>query len=115
LLRHKNSSLLYLTPIFPTLLPSLTLSLDAALGAFKGNHDNFFKALKLNFHSQAHVHSVETGHGRMERRTVSLCRDIESLPDAHQWVGLKTIIKVTSYRHILKGPHILINEPAVRY
>ena len=51
----------------------------------------------------------------MERRSVSLCRDIESLPNANEWAGLKTILKVTSYRHILKGPHILINEPAVRY
>jgi len=29
------------------------------------------------------------------------------------WV--KNNYQVTSYRHILKGPHILINEPAVRY
>ena len=41
--------------------------------------------------------------------------DIESLPDVNEWTGLTTIIKVTSYRHILKGPHIPINEPAVRY
>ena len=85
------------------------------IGALKGNHGNFFKALKQNFQSEAHVHSVETGHGRVERRTVSLCRDIESLPDAHQWAGLKTIIRITSHRHILKGQHILINKPAVRY
>ena len=85
------------------------------LGALKGNHGNFFKALKLNFQSEAHVHSVETGHGRVERRTVCLCRDLESLPDADQWAGLKTIIKVTSYRHILKGQLLLIKEPAVRY
>lgn len=85
------------------------------LGALKGNHGNFFKALKLNFKSEAHVNSVEMGHGRVERRTVCLCHDIASLPDADQWTGLKTIVKVTSYRHILKGPHILINEPAVRY
>lgn len=85
------------------------------LGALKGNHGNFFKALKLNFQSEAHVHSVETGHGRVERRTVCLCHDIESLPDADQWAGLKTIIKVTSYRHILKGQLLLIKEPAVRY
>ena len=58
---------------------------------------------------------METGHGRVERRTVSLCRDVESLPNADQWAGLKTIIKVTSYRHILKGQHILINQSAVRY
>ena len=85
------------------------------LGALKGNHGNFFKALKLTFQSDAHVHSVETGHGRVERRTVSLCHDIASLPDADQWAGLKTIIKVTSYRHILKGQYLLIKQPAIRY
>ncbi len=85
------------------------------LGALKGNHGNFFKALKQKFQAEAHVHSVETGHGRVERRTVELCRDIELLPHADQWAGLKTIIRVTSYRHILKGPHILIKPPAIRY
>lgn len=85
------------------------------LGALKGNHGNFCKALNLKFQAEAHVHSVETGHGRVERRTVSLWRDIESLPDADQWAGLKTIIKVTSYRHILKGQLLFIKEPAVRY
>ncbi|MEL7226430.1 MAG: ISAs1 family transposase [Cyanobacteria bacterium P01_D01_bin.36] len=85
------------------------------LGALKGNHGNFFKALKLQFQSTAHVHSVETAHGRVERRTVSLYRDIESLPNADQWAGLKTIVKVTSYRHILKGQYLLIRPPAIRY
>ncbi len=85
------------------------------LGALKGNHGNFCKALKQNFQTEAHINSVETGHGRVERRTVSLCRDIKSLPNADQWAGLKTILKVTTYRHILKGQHILIKKPAVRY
>ena len=58
---------------------------------------------------------MEIGHGRVERRTVERCRDIDSLPNAHQWAGLKTIIRVTSYRHILKGQHILIKPPAIRY
>lgn len=85
------------------------------LGALKGNHGNFLKALKQNFQSVAHVNLVETGHGRVERRTVSLCRDIKSLPNADQWAGLKTIIKVTSYRHILKGQLLFIKQPTVRY
>lgn len=85
------------------------------LGVLKGNHGNFFKALKQQFKADAHVHSVETGHGRVERRTVERWCDLESLANAHQWAGLKTIIKVTSYRHILKGQHILIKPPATRY
>lgn len=85
------------------------------LGALKGNHGNFFKAIELNFQSEAHIHSVETGHGRVERRTVSLCRNLNLFPQAHQWSGLKTIIKVTSYRHLFKGQYLLIKEPAIRY
>lgn len=85
------------------------------LGALKGNHGNFFKTIKSNFQAEEHVHSVETGHGRVERRTVSLCRSLDLFPQAHQWSGLKTIIKVTSYRHILKGQYLLIKAPAIRY
>ena len=85
------------------------------LGALKGNHGNFFKAIELNFQAEEHVHSVETGHGRVERRTVSLCRNLDLFPQARQWAGLKTIIKVTSYRHIFKGQYLHIKEPAVRY
>ena len=38
-----------------------------------------------------------------------------SLPKADEWAGLKTIIRVRSYRHILKGEHLLIKKPATRY
>lgn len=85
------------------------------LGALKGNHGNFFKAIESNFQSESHIHSVETGHGRVERRTVRLCRNIDLFPQAHQWPGLKTIIKVTSYRHLFKGQYLLIKQPAIRY
>jgi predicted transposase YbfD/YdcC len=85
------------------------------LGALKGNHGNFFNALKQNFQAEAQVNSVETGHGRVERRSVSLYRDIESLPEADQWAGLKTIIRVITYRHSLKGQYLWINPPTIRY
>jgi hypothetical protein len=85
------------------------------LGALKGNHGKFFKALKLQFKPESHIHSVETGHGRVERRTVSLCHDIDSFPSADEWAALKTIIRVTSYRHILKGKYLFIKKPSTRY
>ena len=85
------------------------------LGALKGNHGKFFKALKQNFESDAQISSVDVNHGRVEARTVSLWRDIDALPQADQWAGLKTIIKVTSYRYPLKGHAVLIKRPAVRY
>ena len=58
---------------------------------------------------------MEAGHGRVERCTVSLCHWFASLPDANQWAELKTLIKVTSYRHILKGQYLLIKQLAIRY
>ena len=74
------------------------------LGALKGNHGRFFDVLKLQFQSESQVHTVESAHGRVERRTVSLCHAVESsLPEAKEWAGLKTIIRVRSYRHIPKG------------
>jgi hypothetical protein len=53
------------------------------LGALKGNHSKFFKALKLQFKPETHVHTVETGHGRVERRTVALCNEITLLYYGH--------------------------------
>jgi predicted transposase YbfD/YdcC len=85
------------------------------LGALKGNHGNFFKAIKLQFQPEIHVHTVETGHGRVERRSVSLCHPVESLPKADEWAGLKTIIRVTSYRPLLKGQYLFIKKPKIRY
>ena len=37
------------------------------------------------------------------------------LPQSAEWVGLRTIIRVTSYRHLLKGEYICIKKPATRY
>ncbi len=85
------------------------------LGALKGNHGNFFKAIKLQFQPETHIHTVETGHGRVERRSVSLCHDVKALPNTDEWAGLKTIIRVTSYRHLLKGQLLYVKKPTTRY
>jgi hypothetical protein len=58
---------------------------------------------------------VETTHGRVERRTVSLWQSLENLPGKDDWVGLTTIIRVTSYRHLLNGEHLLIGKKQTRY
>jgi predicted transposase YbfD/YdcC len=85
------------------------------LGALKGNHGNFFKAIKLQFQPETHIHTVETGHGRVERRSVSLWHNAKALPNADEWAGLKTIIRVTSYRHLLKGQLLYVKKPTTRY
>ncbi len=71
------------------------------LAAIKGNHGNFLKAIKALFKSESHCHSVETAHGRVERRSVSLWQTLADLPGMADWEGLTRIIRVTSYRHLL--------------
>jgi predicted transposase YbfD/YdcC len=85
------------------------------LGALKGNHGNFLKAIEAQFQAQESAHTVEQGHGRVERRSVSVFRDVDSLPGANQWAALKTVIRVKRYRHILKGRYILIKKPTTHY
>lgn len=58
---------------------------------------------------------MESGHGRTERRTVELWQTLDTLTDADQWVGLTSVIRVTSYRHLHKGQYLMIKKPQVRY
>nr|WP_264328059.1 ISAs1 family transposase [Romeriopsis navalis] len=85
------------------------------MGALKGNHGRFFEAVQQQFQAETHCHHIETGHGRVERRTVSPWQSLESLPDAADWPGLKTIIRVTSDRHLHQGDKLLIQRPQMRY
>jgi predicted transposase YbfD/YdcC len=85
------------------------------LAAIKGNHRNFFKAIKQQFMSESHYNTVETGHGRVERRSVSLWQTLDDLPAASEWDGLTSIIRVTSYRHLRNGKYLMIKKPQTRY
>jgi predicted transposase YbfD/YdcC len=85
------------------------------LAAIKGNHAHFFEDIKKHFQPTSHTHSVERGHGRLERRSLSLWQTLDGLPGKAEWAGLKSIIRVTSYRHRLKDSYILIGKPTSRY
>lgn len=73
------------------------------------------KAIEQQFQAQEQVHTVERGHGRVERRSVSVFRNVETLPGVDQWAGLKSVIRVKRYRHRLKGRYILIKKPTTHY
>lgn len=85
------------------------------LGAIKGNHPKFFQAIEQQFQSESHCHTVETGHGRVERRSVGLWQSLEGLPKVEEWAGIKSIIRVISYRHLWKGKELIIHKPHTRY
>lgn len=85
------------------------------LAAIKGNHPQFFQAIEQNFKAESRTTTIERGHGRLERRSVSLWKTLDELPQKEQWAGLRCIIRVISYRHQLKDGYILISQPYIRY
>jgi predicted transposase YbfD/YdcC len=58
---------------------------------------------------------IERGHGRLERRTVSLWQSVDELREQAQWSGLRSIIQVKSYRHVFKNGYLLLKKPTIRY
>lgn len=45
---------------------------------------------------------TDKGHGRVERRSLELCRDLAWMMTAERWAGLSFIVKVTRERTVLK-------------
>jgi hypothetical protein len=85
------------------------------LGAIKGNHPQFFASIQQQFRAESHITTVERGHARIERRTVSLWQTLDQLPRKAEWAGLRSIIRVTRYRHLLKNGYIRIKKPRTHY
>jgi predicted transposase YbfD/YdcC len=44
---------------------------------------------------------VDKGHGRIEKRTVELCRDLNWMTSAQRWPGLTCLVRVTRERTVL--------------
>ncbi|MEL7520900.1 MAG: ISAs1 family transposase [Cyanobacteria bacterium J06649_5] len=73
------------------------------LGALKGNQGNLLRDVETHFVAQ-HVHiDVSEGHGRWEKRGVSLSQQLENIKP---WPGLKTLIRVESERRFKVGGHV---------
>jgi hypothetical protein len=65
------------------------------LGALKGNHAGLLNDIVTHFQPEDTYSESCKGHGRLEQRTVSICR---SLVGIRPWVGLCTLIRVTATR-----------------
>lgn len=46
---------------------------------------------------------------------MSLWQGLDGLSEREEWAGLVSILRVTSYRHPLKGQYIEIKKPENRY
>jgi hypothetical protein len=60
------------------------------LGALKGNQSGLLSAVKSNFQAEETVKQVNKGHGRIEKRTVSISHSLDGIPN---FPGLKTLIR----------------------
>ncbi len=60
--------------------------------------DNPAESAELPSHQQ-----VGQGHGRHERRTATVCQDVDCLQERHDWPGLSAIGKVVAERHLADG------------
>ncbi|NEO03209.1 MAG: ISAs1 family transposase [Moorea sp. SIO3I7] len=81
------------------------------LGALKGNQSNLFKSVKAHFVVQHSHTDISKGHGRVEKRVVSICTQLDHIKP---WPGLKTLIRVESVRQFKKGRQLRL-ETETRY
>lgn len=69
------------------------------IAALKGNQPSLFKDVKTNFTAESTYEQINKGHGRIEKRSVSICQNLKNL---RFWPGLKTWIRVESERQIIR-------------
>ncbi|GAB4213219.1 MAG: ISAs1 family transposase [Synechococcales cyanobacterium] len=67
------------------------------LGALKGNQSGLLTAVETHFHPEQTVSQIHKGHGRIEKRTVSISQSLAGIPE---FPGLQTLIRVQSERQV---------------
>jgi len=82
------------------------------LGALKGNQSGLLKAVERNFQPEQTVQQLNKGHGRIEKRTVSISHSLDDIPD---FPGLATLIRVESERQVLKHSLIEVSRETRYY
>lgn len=67
------------------------------LGALKGNQSGLLKAVATHCQPQPSIQQMSKGHGRIEKRTVSITHLLERIP---AFPGRQTLIRVESERQV---------------
>lgn len=76
------------------------------MGALQGNQSGLLTAVPATFQPQETSFPINKGHGRIEKRTVSISQDLTGIPD---FPGLKTLIRVESERHVYRADIIEVS------
>lgn len=94
---------LYTTPSTAQLVQSrgadYILALKGNQGNVHGEAQNFFKQARAVKPEEAGVevwHEIREGHGRKESVMVTVCQDIDWLPQRHEWTGLSSLVEVVT-------------------
>ena len=82
------------------------------IAALKGNQPSLFKDVKTNFTPEFTYEQINKGHGRIEKRRVSICQTIDSI---RPWPGLTTLIRVESERQLLRHQFIEVTTETRYY
>lgn len=75
--------------------------------ALKGNQGHLLDDVKEAFEQsksseiESHVTKLEKGHGRIEKRTCNIIRNIDWICDAQEWTNLRALVQVKSERTII--------------
>lgn len=78
----------------------------------KDNQPGLVCEVKANFTPQDTYEQINKGHGRIEKRVVSICQNLDMIRD---WPGLKTLIKVESERQVLRHQEIQVTTETRYY
>lgn len=82
------------------------------IGALKGNQSGLLKAVKTHFQPQETHRQINKGHGRIEKRTVSISHQLDKIPD---FPGLKTLIRIQSERRVYRADIVEVSHETRYY
>jgi predicted transposase YbfD/YdcC len=82
------------------------------LGALKGNQSGLLQAVETLFQPEHSDHTITKGHGRIEKRTVSISHSLTGIP---AFPGLKTLIRVQSERQVFRANIIEVSTETRYY
>lgn len=81
------------------------------IAALKGNQPSLFKDVKTNFIPEFTYKQINKGHGRIEKRHVSICQTLDCI---RPWPRLTTLIQVKSERQVFTN-HVIEVTSETRY
>ena len=82
------------------------------LGALKGNQSRLLTAVQAKFQAQETIFQIDKGHGRIEKRSVSISHALTGIPD---FPGLQTLIRVESERAVHRASIIEVSTETRYY